>query len=252
MKNLQGGVALVTGSASGIGRASALAFAKAGAKVVVTDLNIAGGHETVSRIKNNGGEAIFLKADVAQAADVEAMINRTVETYGRLDFAVNNAAISFNLHATAEISEEEWDHLMSINLRGVWLSMKYEILQMLKQGKGAIVNMASIMGLVGLPGRADYASSKHGIIGLTKAAALDYAAAGIRINAICPGPVLTEGLKDAFARQPGYEAKTAANIPLGRMAAPEEIAEIVVWLCSDAASYVIGHALVADGGYAIR
>jgi len=248
VEHFENKIALVTGAGSGIGRASALAFAKRGAKVVVSDVAIEGGEETVKMIKGNGGDAIFVKTDVSKASEVEAMVNKTIETYGRLDFAHNNAGIPSYLHPAAEFSEAEWDSMMNINLKGVWLCMKYEIAQMLKQGKGAIVNTASNLGIVGLYSRADYVASKHGVIGLTKAAALDYAQDGIRINALCPGTTFTPLLERVIASRPEAEAEVVSSIPLGRMGAPEELAEVAVWLCSDAASFVTGHPMVADGG----
>jgi len=245
-------VAIVTGAGSGIGRTCALAFAKEGARVVVADVVAEGGEETVRMIKESDGDAIFAKTDVTKAADVEAMVNKAIETYGRLDCAHNNAGISSFIHPTAEFIEEEWDRIMSINLKGVWLCMKYEIPQMLKQGKGTIVNTASVAGLVGIKGRADYVTTKHGVVGLTKAAALDYAQDGIRINAICPGSIRTPLVEDIFARDPEAEALHLANEPIGRLGTPEEVASAVVWLCSDSASFVTGHAMAADGGWVAR
>ena len=244
-------VALVTGGASGIGRATALTFAREGAKLVIADMHAEGGQQTVHMIRENGGDATFVQADVSLATEVEAMVSATVGTYGRLDCAHNNAGIGsrprVRLH---ELSEEGWDQVMSINLKGVWLCMKYEILQMLRQGHGAIVNTASIMGLVGSWSRSGaYNASKHGVVGLTKTAALEYATAGIRVNAVCPGYIRTPLIAEALASNPEMEAEIVARHPVGRMGCPEEIAEAVVWLCSEAASFVTGHTMTVDGGY---
>ena len=241
-------VALVTGGSSGIGRATALGFAREGAKVVVTDVDVDGGIATVSMIKGAEGEAVFVEADVSQAADVEAMVSKVIETYDRLDCAFNNAGIAGPIGvATAEYSEEAWHQVISINLTGVWLCMKYEIKQMLKQNGGAIVNTASVMGLVG-SGSPAYGASKHGVVGLTKSAALSYSQEGIRINAVCPGFIVTPILDPIIGDDSLVETLNARH-PIGRMGQPEEVAETVVWLCSDAASFVTGHAMAVDGGY---
>jgi len=242
-----GKVALVTGGASGIGRASALAFAREGARVVVADVSVAGGEETVAQIKAAGGEALFVPTDVSQAGAVAALINHIIEQYGRLDFAHNNAAIEGAIAATADYTEDDWDRAINVNLKGTWLCMKYEIQHMLRQGGGSIVNTASVVGLVGTPGIPAYCAAKGGVIQLTKAAALEYAKAGIRINAICPGAIQTPMLNRLLA-QPGAETGTLASIPLGRIGQPEEVAGAVIWLCSPAASYVTGHIMVVDGG----
>ena len=244
-----GKVALVTGGASGIGRATALTFAREGAKLIVADMNEEGGHQTVHMITEKGGEATFVKTDVSQAVEVQALISKAVETYSRLDCAHNNAGISGGVRAlTADYPEDPWHQVIAVNLTGVWLCMKYELAQMLHQGGGAIVNTASIAGLVGGAGNAAYTASKHGVIGLTKTAALEYARQGIRVNGICPGyihtPMTARGLSD-----PERRVQTIARHPLGRVGTPEEIAEAVVWLCSDAASFVTGHAMSVDGGY---
>ena len=248
---LDGKVALVTGGASGIGRATALTFAREGAKLMIADLNEAGGQQTVHMITENGGEATFVQVDVTQAAAVEAMISTTVQTYGRLDCAHNNAGIGsrprVRLH---ELPEENWDRVLDINLKGVWLCMKYEIIQMLAQGGGAIVNTASIMGLVGSWSRSGaYNASKHGVVGLTKTAALEYATSGIRVNCVCPGYIRTPLIAEALTSHPEMEAQIVARHPIGRMGQPEEIAAAVIWLCSDAASFVTGHTMTVDGGY---
>jgi NAD(P)-dependent dehydrogenase (short-subunit alcohol dehydrogenase family) len=251
---VDGKVALVTGGASGIGRATALAFAREGAKLIIADMNEDGGQQTVHMITEKGGEATFVQVDVTSASAVEAMIAKTVETYGRLDCAHNNAGISgrgiAGTHGalTADYPEERWQQVIAVNLTGVWLCMKYEIPQMLSQGGGTIVNTASIAGLIGGAGGAAYAASKHGVIGLTKTAALEYAQQGIRVNCVCPGyiqtPMTARGLSD-----PERQAQIVARHPLGRVGTPGEIAEAVVWLCSDAASFVTGHTMTVDGGY---
>jgi len=241
---------LVTGGGSGIGRASALAFAREGARVVVSDVAVDGGEETVRLVKAAGGDASFVAADVSQAAGAERLLRRTVELYGRLDCAHNNAGISQGapLH---EMPEEMWNAVLAVNLTGVWLCMKYEIAQMLHQGGGGtIVNTASTAGLVGRYGAA-YTTSKFGVVGLTKSAAMEYATHGIRINAGCPGwidtPMTHEGMLD-----PERLARRIAEEPIGRIGTPEEVAEAVVWLCSDAASFVLGVALPIDGGLVAR
>jgi len=241
-----GKVALVTGSSSGIGRASALAFAREGAQVVVSDVSVAGGEETVRLIQQAAGEAVFVKADVSQPAEVEALIAKTVETYGRLDCAHNNAGIAGRTARVADDTEENWDQILAINLKGVWLCMKYEIPAMLQHGGGAIVNTASDAGLIGLRRAGAYVASKHGVVGLTKTAALEYAKAGIRVNAVCPGPIDTPMLQQASGR---VIEQMAAAQPNGRLGKPEEIAEAAMWLCSGAASFVTGHPMPVDGGY---
>lgn len=252
-KTFDGKVALVTGAGSGIGRASAMAFAQEGAKVTVADVVVSGGEETVGMIKAAGGRATFVKADVSDAAEVKALIAETVKIYGRLDFAHNNAGIGFEVKATTtDTTEETWDRVMGINLKGLWFCMKFEIPEMLKQGGGAIVNTASVAGLIGPPGYSAYVASKHGVIGLTKTAAMEYAKAGIRINAICPAAVRTPQLERMIGNMIGNDPLIEKHIneiqPIGRMGRPEEIAAVVVWLCSDAASLVTGLAMPVDGG----
>jgi NAD(P)-dependent dehydrogenase (short-subunit alcohol dehydrogenase family) len=247
---LEGRVALVTGAASGIGRAAALAFARHGAKVVVSDVAGDGGKETVASIEASGREAIFVRADVSLAHDAAELVQTTVETYGRLDCAHNNAGIDGRGFKPHEYPEDLWDRVMAINLKGVWLCLKYEVEQMLRQGGGAIVNTASVAGLIGVPNACGYVASKHGVVGLTKSAALAYARKGIRVNAVCPGFVRTPMAEALIAeRPPGYEAAMVASEPVGRLGTPEEVAEFVVWLCTDAASFVTGAALSVDGGY---
>lgn len=246
---LQDRVALITGAASGIGRATALAFAKEGAKVVVDDINVEGGEETVHMIKDAGGEATFVKADVRVAAEVEMMVNKTVETYGRLDCAHNNAGIIGYTGFISECTEENWDNVVNTNLKGVWLCMKYEIPVMRKQGSGAIVNTASAGAMLGLPTRPSYCASKGGVVQLTKTAALENAARNIRINAVLPGPTRTP-LQQAYAEDDAGGAELRKMlVPIERIAEPEEIAQAVLWLCSDDASFVTGHAMIVDGGW---
>lgn len=249
---LAGKVALVTGGSSGIGRASARAFAREGAKVVVADVATEGGEETVRLIAEAGGEARFLAADVSRPEDVARLVEHAVETYGRLDCAHNNAGIEGALGVPFhEYPEEMWDRLLMVNLKGVWLCLRAEIVQMLQQGGGAIVNTSSVWGLVGGGGPA-YVASKHGVVGLTKTAALEYAARGIRINAVCPGAIRTPMLERVFEQSPETEARFVELEPIGRLGTPEEVAAAVVWLCSDAASFVTGLAMPVDGAFVAR
>ena len=249
MALLENKVALVTGGSSGIGRATALAFAREGAQVVVSDVNSVGGHETVEQIEADGGEAIFVEANVASAADVKALVTTTVETYGRLHCAFNNAGVGGTLESLIEKTEAEWDTVIGVNLKGVWLCLKYEIPVMLSQGGGAIVNMASVAGLNGFPNGGIYAASKHGVVGLTKSAALEYARQGIRVNAVCPGYTDTPMVRAMNEAVPQMERVTSNASPMRRLGEPAEVAETVVWLCSERASFVNGHALPVDGGF---
>ncbi|MGH7906424.1 MAG: SDR family oxidoreductase [Candidatus Binataceae bacterium] len=245
-------VALVTGGASGIGRAAAVAFAREGARVVISDIDAGGGEATRALIRDAGGSAIFVRTDVSKAAEVELLVKRVVESFGRLDCTFNNAGIQGQISPTADCSEENWDRIIGTNLKGVWLCMKYEIQQMLRQGGGAIVNTASNFGLVGSIGMPAYSASKHGVIGLSKTAALENARSGIRVNAVCPGPTRTPLAEGVLREQPDADRiveAIMARLPVGRWGKPEEIAESVVWLCSDAASFVTGAALPVDGGY---
>ncbi len=249
--NLDGKTALVTGGGSGIGRSASLAYAREGARVVVADVNVEGGEETVQRIKEAGGEAILVHADVSKPEDTQAMVAQAVEAFGSLDCAFNNAGISGgqDRHLTADYLEEDWDRVISINLKGVWLCMKAEIPKMVEQGGGAIVNTASIMGLIASPGSVAYMAAKHGVVGLTKAAALEYASAGVRVNAVCPGYINTPLVRPLFDTHEGFEERVVSRHPLGRLGEPSEIAEAVVWLSSDSASFVTGHSMPVDGGY---
>jgi NAD(P)-dependent dehydrogenase (short-subunit alcohol dehydrogenase family) len=249
---LEGKAALVTGSGSGIGRATALLFAREGARVIVSDVNVSGAEETVAAIQKKGGEARFIRCDVSKPTEVEALIRGAVEAFGRLDCAVNNAGISGAIGPTGDYPEEAWDRVIATNLTGVWLCMKQEIQQMLKQGGGSIANTASVAGLVGFPMAPAYTAAKHGVVGLTKVAALEYAKANIRINAVCPGLVRTPMITDTTSKNPQIEQALIAEEPVGRMADPEEIAEALVWLCSGAASFITGAALPVDGGAVAR
>jgi NAD(P)-dependent dehydrogenase (short-subunit alcohol dehydrogenase family) len=245
---LQGKAALVTGASSGIGRAAALAMAREGARVLVADMAEDGGGETVKMIKDAGGEAIFFRCDVSRAAEAEALTAAAVKNFGRLDCAFNNAGVAGKIARTADDTEENFDRIMAVNLRGVWLCMKYEIRQMVKQGGGAIVNTASAAGLVGSHGMPAYTASKHGVIGLTKTAALEYARANVRVNAVCPGVIDTAMVAGMVSSHPRLKDVLVGVEPVARMGKPTEIAEAVVWLTSDAASFVTGMAMPVDGG----
>ncbi len=246
---LEGKVGLVTGGTSGIGRDTAVLFAKAGAKVVVSGRRKPEGEETIELIGAAGGDGLFVKADVSKASDVETLIQKAVERFGRLDIAFNNAGIEGVWVPIVRQSEEDWDRTIDINLKGVWLCLKYEIRQMLLQGGGgAIVNMASVVGLIGAAGAAAYSASKHGVMGLTKAAALETARNGIRINAVCPAAVETT-MAERLYNAPAVHKYVLSCHPVGRFGRPAEIAEAVVWMCSDRASFMTGQSLVIDGGF---
>ena len=242
-------VVLVTGGSSGIGRATSLAFAREGARVVIADREPTGAAETARMIEDLGGNATVFELDVTKAAEVTLLIDRVVQTYGRLDCAFNNAGIGGEVAKTADYPEEEWDRIIDVNLKGVWLCMKYEIPAMEKQGGGAIVNTASIYGLAGAAGYIAYNAAKHGVVGITRTAALEYATAGIRINAVCPGYIRTPMTQPGIDANPELERKMVSQTPMARLGRPEEIAGAVVWLCSDAASFVTGHTMTPDGGY---
>lgn len=241
-------VALITGGSSGIGRATAIAFAQTGAKVVIASRRVTESEETVQLVKEAGSEAIFIKTDVRKEAEVEALISKTVETYGSLDFAFNNAGVEGKQGFSINQTEENWNNIIDTNLKGTWLSMKYQIRQMLRKGSGVIVNNASMVGLKGSSYMPIYSASKHGVIGLTKSAALEYAKASIRINAVCPAVVETEMFDRLAGGSEEGKAKFVANYPMGRPGKPKEVADAVVWLCSDAATFITGHSLVIDGG----
>lgn len=242
-----GKTALVTGGASGIGRGVALAFAQAGAQVVIADIDVEGGESIVRQIRQAGCRAIFVRTDVAWNEDVEALMRTIVETFGRLDCAFNNAGIELEHQRLAESDEELFDRMIAINVKGVWLCMKHEIRQMLTQGGGVIVNAASVAGLVGAPMHAIYAASKHAVVGLTKSAAAEYGRKGIRINDVCPGVIRTAMLDRAIERDAGTEEAMVRMHPIGRLGEIEDVAAAVLWLCSDASSFVTGHSLAVDG-----
>jgi len=248
-----GKVVVITGGASGIGRATAIAFAREGAKVVIGDIDAHGAEETVELIKSTGGEAISVRVDVTKSDDVRQMIATTVDRFGGLDYAFNNAGFVGSIAGVVETTEEDWQHVIATNLTSVWLCMKYEIPEMLKRGRGAIVNNGSVNGLVGSPAAVGSVASKHGVSGLTKAAALEYATRGIRVNAVAPGMVrtpLTQRMVESFPA--GAEQAMLSVVPQGRWCETDEIAEVVVFLCSDAASHVTGHVMPIDGGWTAR
>lgn len=245
-------VALVTGAGSGLGLATAKAFAESGASVVLADWNEKGVRSATEELTAQGHEALAIRCDVADDAQVEAMVEQTVATFGRLDAAYNNAGVQNIVAETADAPREDFDRAMAINLRGVWSCMKFELRQMRKQGSGAIVNCSSIGGLVGIAGRGVYHASKHGVLGLTKSAALEYASRGIRINAVCPGIIETPMVAGMLTSQAEAMKELLKDVPIGRLGHAEEIADAVLWLCSPAASFVIGHALAVDGGYTVR
>ncbi|HVN97104.1 MAG TPA: glucose 1-dehydrogenase [Syntrophorhabdaceae bacterium] len=254
-KSFEGKVVLVTGGSSGIGKATALAFAAEGAKVVVASRSVVPLRDTVRMIEEAGGTGMFVQCDVSKATEVEAMVKTTVEAYGRLDCAFNNAgggAVGTPSALIADCAEADWDKEINVNLKGVWLCMKYEIPQMLKQGIGAIVNTSSVAGLiVNRPGRAAYASAKHAVIGLTKAAAVEYAKAGIRVNAVCPGPTTVPWIEKLLDARPEMKEPFMEGCLLRRLGGPEEVAQAVLWLCSNAASFVTGIAMPVDGGVVV-
>lgn len=249
MNDLKEKVALVTGAASGIGKATALEFSKRGAKVVLADINLQAGNNLVSQIQEDGGEVLFIATDVSDQEQVKKSVTQAIETFGRLDYAFNNAGIEGEQTSISNSDEETWKNVININLKGVWACLKYEIPQMLKnKNGGAIVNCSSVAGLVGFPNLAPYVASKHGVIGLTKTAALEYAEQNIRVNAVCPGPIKTPMVNRITGGDPELEKQYSAMTAMKRLGQPEEIAQTVVWLCSDEASYITGQALAIDGG----
>ena len=249
MVNLEGRVAIITGASSGIGRATAQVFAGYGARLALADVDIDGGHETEKMVKDLGAEVFFAATNVADESDVTTLIALTEETYGRLDVAFNNAGVEGIMVPTPDVTVEDWDRTMTINLKGVWLCMRAEIPAMLRSGGGSIVNAASVAGLVGFGNLAPYTASKHGVVGLTKTAALEYATQGIRVNAVCPGVILTPMVKRIIEENPEVEPAFLAAEPIGRFGQPSEIGEAVAWLSSDAASLVTGHAMAVDGAF---
>jgi NAD(P)-dependent dehydrogenase (short-subunit alcohol dehydrogenase family) len=248
VRQLDNKVALVTGSGQGLGRACAQIFAREGAKVVVVDLNRETGEETVALIRQAGGDATFVSANVSRSADVQAMVQAAIDKFGGLDCAINNAVCNISRHPLADISDEDWERALAVNFTGVFLCMKYEIKAMLQRGSGAIVNVGSGNEHSAKPGLAWYLGAKQGIYGMTKVAALDYATQGIRINAIGPGSMWTPGMRAEAAKNPKHLEMLQGYTPLRRIAEPEEVAEAAVWLCTPKASYVLGHTLLADGG----
>lgn len=247
--NFKNKVCFVTGASSGIGRATALAFAKQGAKVVCVDINADGGKETAALIEKNGGQSLFIKCDVSKAREVQTAVATTIEKFGAIDIAFNNAGTEGHPAPTGDSTEENWDQVLNVNLKGIWLCMKYQIIQMLKQGHGSIVNCASIAGVVGFQNSSAYVASKHGVIGITKTAALEYAKSNIRVNAVCPGVIQTEMIERFVQGNEQARSQLAAGEPIGRLGEPDEIASAVLWLSSEGASFVTGHALAVDGGW---
>ena len=241
---------LVTGATSGIGKATALAFARRGADVVVAGRDPVRLEEVAQAVKASGVQTLALRCDVTSADDVRAAVQRTVDTFGRLDVAVNSAGVFAFTGPSAECSQDDWDRIVGINLTGVWLSMKHEIPPMVAQGSGSIVNVAGAFGLIGFPGIPPYVAAKHGVVGLTKGAALEYASAGVRINAICPGVTHTPMIEEATAGDPQAQARFAALMPINRMAEPDEVAEAIVWM--SASDFLVGHALAFDGGWVVQ
>ncbi|WP_042662803.1 glucose 1-dehydrogenase [Haloferax sp. ATB1] len=252
MKGIEGGVALVSGAASGIGRATAQRFAEEGASVVAADIDVEGGEETVSRIESEGGEATFIETDVTDEDDLAAAVETAVDTYGSLDFAFNNAGIEGGDAVFSEQDDANWNQVLDINLNGVFFAMREEIPAMMESGGGAIVNTASVAGILGFPNLSPYVASKHGVVGLTKSAAVELSSDGLRVNAVLPGVIDTPMSARAGDQDPEVMEQTTAGIPARRLGQPEEIAATVVWLCSEDASYVTGQSIAVDGGFSVQ
>lgn len=249
--SFEGKVALITGAASGMGLEAAKDFARAGAAVVLADVNEAAVKEAAESLAKNGYKTLSIGCDVTDEAQVKAMVEATVAAFGSLDAAYNNAGVQSLVTDTADLGNDEWDRVVNINLKGVWLCMKYELQQMRKQGSGAIVNCSSLGGLVGLPGRAAYHAAKHGVLGLTKSAAIEYAPQGIRINAVCPGTISTPMVENMLHSGDLSEADAVKAMPINRLGKASEVSDAVLWLCSDMATFVIGQSIAVDGGYTI-
>jgi NAD(P)-dependent dehydrogenase (short-subunit alcohol dehydrogenase family) len=249
--SFEGQVALVTGAGAGMGLATAGAFTEAGAAVMLADVNSDSVEKATNELLKSGYTASWVRCDVADEQQVKAMVEKTIANFGRLDAAYNNAGIQSLVTDTADLTSEEWDRVFSVNLRGVFLCMKYELMQMREQGSGAIVNCSSIGGLIGLPGRAAYHAAKHGVLGLTKSAALEYAPRGIRINAVCPGTINTPMVSKMFESGDLSEEEVVKLAPINRLGQASEIADTVLWLCSPMSTYVIGQAIAVDGGYTV-
>lgn len=247
--DFKGKVAFVTGASSGIGRATALAFAQAGASICVADIQVEDGTSTAREIEKRGGRAFYVRCDVSKENDITDAIQKTIATYGRLDFGINNAGIEGQQCTTLECPVENWDRVIAINLTGTWLCMKHQLPHMLKQGSGSIVNVSSIAGVIGFQNIPAYVASKHGVVGLTKTAALEYAKTGIRVNAVCPGVIQTPMIERFTHGEAQAQKMLVEGEPVGRVGQPEEIASSILWLCSDGASFVTGHPLVVDGGW---
>ena len=242
-------VAFITGASTGIGSATALAFGKAGAHVVLADVNIDAGGKTAHLIREAGGNAELVKCDVSKDADVKSAISKTISLFGRLDIAFNNAGVEGQQALTPDCSEDNWNQVINVNLKGVWLCMKYQIPEMLKMGGGSIVNCSSIAGVVGFPGIAAYVASKHGVLGLTKTAALEYAKKNIRVNAVCPGVIQTPMIERFTHGEAQIQNQLVNSEPVGRVGKPQEISDAVLWLCSPGAAFTTGHSMVIDGGW---
>lgn len=252
LHDFNGKVAFVTGAASGLGLATARAFAVAGAKVAIADANRAALSAAATDLRSQGADILELELDVSDETAVEATVKSAIDHYGALDAAFNNAGLQFEAAETADAVAAHFDRVMAVNLRGVWACMKYELQYMRERGCGAIVNCSSVCGLIGIPGRADYHASKHGVIGLTRVAALEYAARGIRINAVCPGTIDTPLVRRILDADSGAMESILRNQPIGRLGQPEEVAEAVLWLCGPGSSFVVGHALSVDGGWTVQ